>query len=177
MSNLIVAGVIGGSLLAGAIVIIPTVKMAIDMAPFIYANTRASARSGMILDKKKYSELVSSGSFKEMLVLLEDSYYSGLVEHGRDFTTLSKLLDEDLYSTFKWMENIVPKKLIGVIKAINQKFEIADIKSALNSIKRGEAVPELEHIRSETLKLSLQSAKDIQSGNTTTRSRKLSCRI
>lgn len=163
MSGTIIAIAIGASVLAGAVVIIPTVKMAIDLAPYIYATTRCSARSGMLLNKKKYQELLGSSSYNEFLALLEDSYYGNIAEHGKSFSSLSNMVDEDLYKTYRWLENVVPEKLGHILSAMRRRFEVSDIKAAINRIRKGEAAGELEHVQDETLKLALQGTKDLQS--------------
>ena len=66
--SIIVTGVLVGAGVAGIAVIAPAVKQAMDMAPFIYANTRCSARTGALLTPANYNEILSSTSYREMPV-------------------------------------------------------------------------------------------------------------
>ena len=155
----IVAVAIAGSVLAGVIAIGPTIKVGLDMAPYLYANTRCSSRSGLILRKKEYEQLLGASSIQEVYALLEDTYYGKLMEHAGD--ELSNLFYEDLYETYVWLESITPTKLKNIIKAIRMKFEIADLKSAINSCAKGEAPVQLNHIEEESFRIKLESCKDL----------------
>ncbi len=155
----IVAVAIAGSVLAGVIAIAPTIKVGLDMAPYLYANTRCSSRSGLILKKKEYEQILGASSIQEVYALLEDTYYGKLMEHAD--SNLSHLLNEDLYETYVWLESITPTKLKPIMNTIRMKFEIADLKSAINSCAKGETPDKINHIEDESFRIKLESCKDL----------------
>jgi V/A-type H+-transporting ATPase subunit C len=157
--------VIGGATLAGIAVIAPVTKYALDIYPYLYTNTRCSSRLGLLFNKKFYEELIAATSVKEVFAMLEDTYYSDIVEHSKGFFTISDKLEDDLYQTNAWLLNIVSKNIAPIITAMNLKFEINSIKSVLNSVKEGKNIDpkELRFIGDEQLKLKLESVSDYQS--------------
>ncbi len=161
--DILVASVAGFSIVVGVIVVAPTIKMAVDIAPFLYTNTRCAAKSGMIIDKKGYESLIASSSVKELFTLLEDTSYNYIVEHGEDFSTASSLLDKDLFETYDWLTGVMPDKIKPIIEAIKLKFEINQIKEAFNNSKEGKDMPKLKYINNPSLKLKLESANDFNS--------------
>lgn len=161
--DIIIPIVIGASVLAAGVVIVPTVKFAVDLSPFLYANTKCSVRTGLLLKKKFYDELLSTSYVKELYTMLEDSCYAHVVEHVTDFSSLSRGLDKDLYQTYVWLKKSMPKEISPIIAAIKLRFEIDDLKRAINNIKRGKAVGELEYVEDESLKLKLEDLKDLES--------------
>ena len=120
--------VIGAATLAGVVVIAPVTKYALDMYPYLFANTRLSSRLGLLLDKKGYDELLAATSSKEAFGLLEDSYYSSIVEHATDFFSFSDALDKDLYETYVWVHSVTPEPLQGVVSSLLKRFEILQLK-------------------------------------------------
>lgn len=161
--SILVTGVLTGAALAGIIVIAPAVKQAVDLAPFLYANTRCSARTGALLTQNIYSELLASSSVSELYGILEDTAYSTLVEHAKNFADFSKALDKNLHDDLKWLATIVPSELSPILKAINLKFEINEIKSILNGLKTGNIPKELDFVLKDELKFKLQSVTDFAS--------------
>ncbi len=161
--DVVVFGAIAASLLAGTVVIWPTVKMTINLAPHIYANTRCSAKLASMLPKPIVENLSQSSSYEETLSILEDTYYRNIVEKSKDFNKLSSALNEDLYSTYLWLETIVPENLVNIIKTIRLKFEINDIKTLLNNLKNEVKKHSLPHIQNENLKLKLENTTDFAS--------------
>lgn len=161
--SLLVTGVLTGAAVAGIVVIAPAVKQAVKLAPFLYANTRCSARTGALLTQNNYSELYASSSVQEMFGLLEDTAYSSIVEHAKDFKSLSKALDKNYHDDLAWIATIVPSELAPILKSLNIKFEIADIKSVMNGIKEGSIPKELKYVMKDDLKFKLQSVTDFAS--------------
>ncbi len=155
--------VIGAATLAGVVVIAPVTKYALDIYPFLYANTRCSSRLSFLLTKKSYEELLASTSKDEAFALLEDSYYSKIVEHSKDFFSFSESLEDDAYNTYNWLSTIVPPVIAPIINSLNMKFEISEIKKILNALKENKDVEEIKFISDPELKLKLESAKDFQS--------------
>lgn len=161
--DFIIPIVTGASILAAGVVIAPAVKFAVDLSPFLYANTKCSARMGLLLQKKFYDELVSTSYVKELYTMLEDSCYSHVAEHAKDFSSLSRGLNNDLYQTYVWLKKSMPKEISPVIDAIKLKFEIEDLKRVINNLKRGKPVGELGYVDDEGLKLKLEDLKDFDS--------------
>lgn len=167
--SLIVTGVLAGATLAGVVVIAPAVKQALDLAPFLYANTRCSARTAALLSQNFYSDIAAASSKQEAYALLEDTSYADIAEHAKNYSQFSHELYESLYKDYKWIESISPSKIKPIIKAITLKFEIDDIKQILNYLKQKSqalgslSAPSLEHISKEELKYKLQSVEDVQS--------------
>lgn len=161
--SIIVTGVLAGAGIAAIAVIAPAVKQAMDMAPFLYANTRCSARTGKLLTTANYAELLSSNSYKEFYGLLEDTAYNSIVEHNKDFVSFSKAINENMYSDLEWLKRVVPEKVAPVIKALMLRFEINDIKELLNNIRVGAPEKEFHHISNDELRYKLQGAIDFES--------------
>tara|TARA_Y100000310_G_scaffold314606_1_gene364137 strand:+ start:1551 stop:2591 length:1041 start_codon:yes stop_codon:yes gene_type:complete len=155
--------IVGAAALAGFVVIAPVTKYALDIYPYLYANTRCSSRLSLLLNKKSYEELLAANSKTEALAILEDSYYGNIVEHSKEFFSFSDALYEDLYKTFDWLSGIVPPALMPVLKSLNLRFEIFDIKNILNSIKENKTLGDLNFIENEELKLKLEAVKDFSS--------------
>ena len=161
--NITIPFVVGAATLAGIAVIAPVTKYALDIYPYLYANTRCSSRLSMLLTKKSYEELLATTSKEETFAQLEDSYYRPMVEHAKEFFSFSGLIYKDLNETYTWLTDIVPPVISPVIKALNLKFEIFEIKHILNNIKENKTVDELKYIINEDLKLKLENVKDFQS--------------
>lgn len=176
--SVLLYGVLAGATLAGIVVIAPAVKQATDLAPFLYANTRCSARTGSLLTQNTYSEMLASSSVQELYGILEDTAYSNIVEHSKNFVSFSKSLDKQMCADYDWLKGIVPKELIKIIKTLQLKYEIADIKSAVNRIKKGTVVSSvssnsssekentefaLNFIADDDLRYKVQSATDFNS--------------
>lgn len=155
--------VIGASTVAGAFVIYPATIFALDISPYLYANTRCSARSGLILNKQNYDSLMSAASQKEVLAELEDSYYKYIIEHAATFSGFSQMLEKDLYDNYLWLHKIVPDKVKPMLNALKMKFEINEIKTIINKIKEGKEPGEPHFIQDDVLKLKLESVKDFSS--------------
>ncbi|MFH1849382.1 MAG: V-type ATPase subunit [archaeon] len=155
--------IVGAAGLAGVAVIAPATKYALDIYPHLYANTRCASRSGSLLSKKVFEELLAATSTEELFALLEDTYYGGIVEHSREFFGFSAALERDFYRTYRWLATIVPEKLVPVIKAVKMRFEVADIKRALNDLKSGRDIRELEFVENYDLRLKIEGSKDFQS--------------
>lgn len=161
--DLLVPLVVGSSIAAGAFVIYPATMYALDMSPYIYANTRCSARSGLILNKQQYDSFIAASSQKEVLAMLEDSYYSYIIEHASAFRSFSQMLDKDLYNTYQWLYKIVPDKIKPLLKSMKLKFEINELKAILNKVIKNQGPGELHFIEDEMLKLKLEGVKDFTS--------------
>jgi vacuolar-type H+-ATPase subunit C/Vma6 len=158
----IIGVVVGGSIIAGIVAISPAVKIGLDMAPYLYANTRCSARSGLILKKKDYDQLISSISLNELYDNLEDSYYSNIIERVKSGKELSLELENDLYNNYKWLHSIMPKSLKPVIEALSLKFEIADLKNVMNACLINN-VSKTKYIEDESFRIRLESCTDLDS--------------
>lgn len=161
--DILIGAVILFALLVSAVVIAPTVKMAMDIAPFLYTNTRCSARSGTILTRKEYDGLLACTYEKEIYAALEDTAYRHVVEHANRFGTASEELDKELYQTYDWLETIMPEKIRPILAAMKRKFEIADIKAAYTRLREGEAPGELNHVQDPNLRLKLEATADTSS--------------
>lgn len=158
----VVGIIVGGAVVAGIVAIAPTVKMGLDMAPYLYANTRCSARAGLILKKKDYDQLISSPTIEEAYANLEDTYYSKIIENVKSGKELSLELEKDLHKTYLWLSEIVPKDIKPVMDAINLKFEIADLKNVMNSCLLGKN-PKTSYIEEESFRVRLESCNDLDS--------------
>lgn len=158
----IIGAVIAGSIIAGIVAIAPAVKIGLDMAPYLYANTRCSARAGLILKKKDYDQLISSNSLNELYSNLEDSYYSKLIENVKSGKEISKELEMDLFENYNWLISIAPNNLKPLFEAFVLKFEIADLKSAMNSCVKGEN-PKVQFIQDESFRIRIESSNDLDS--------------
>lgn len=156
----VVGVAIVGAVVAGIVAIAPSIKMALDLAPYLYANTRCSARSGLILKKKDYEQLLGATSMKELFSLLEDTYYGTML--NVDMSEVSKKLEEDLFNTYEWMIEFVPKRIRPVIEAMKLRFVINDVKSAINACSKGKNPENLEHL-DEDLKIKIESCNDMDS--------------
>jgi vacuolar-type H+-ATPase subunit C/Vma6 len=152
--------VIGLVSIGGFLIIAPSVKLALDLAPYIYSNTRCSARTGLIINKTKYDELLSASYGKESFAILEDTAYNYVVEHSKDFDTFSKELEKHISETYSWLQGVVPPQIESIIKALRKRFEIDDIKRAINNLKAGKPMGELNGIIDEELKLKLEGSAD-----------------
>lgn len=161
--DIIAVAAVAAASLAGIVLTVPTAKYAFDIAPYLYANTRSAARSSTLLQKKDYDEIMSANSVDEAYAMLEDTPYSYIVEHSRSFPEFSKMLNDDLYKTYIWLERIVPNKLKPVIKALKIKFEVQDMKNLVNALRNGSSIPEMRFIQDIELKNKLESVKDYQS--------------
>lgn len=161
--DILVGAVAGFGIVVGGIVVAPTVKMAVDVAPFLYTNTRCAAKSGMILQKKDYDSLVSAVSLREVFTLIEDTSYASVVEHGADFSKISTLLDKDLFETYNWLSGVMPDKIKPIFSAMMLKFEINQMKEVLNNIEEGKEQGELNYVIDPSLKLKLEGANDMNS--------------
>ena len=158
----IIGIVVGGSIIVGIVAVAPTVKIGLDMAPYLYANTRCSARAGLILKKKDYDQLISSNSIIELQSNLEDTYYNKVIENIRSGTEASLELEKDLHETYDWLSNIVPKSIKPVIEAIALKFEIANLKDVMNDCLLGKT-PTTKYIQDESFRVRLESCNDLDS--------------
>lgn len=154
----IVSVAIIGSVLAGVIAIAPSVKMGLSMAPYLYANTRCASRTGLILKKKDYEQLINASSIEEFYALLEDTYYGRIIERE---SHISKLLDEDLFENYTWLTDIVPTKIKPIVDAIKLKFTVQDLKYAMNECDNNRTPKNLRHIDDESLRIRIESSKDI----------------
>ena len=161
--EMLVPLVVGSSIAAGALVIYPATMYALDMSPYIYANTRCSARSGLILNKQQYDSLIAASSQKEFLAQLEDTYYCYIIEHATSFSNFSQMLDKDLFNTYQWLFKVVPDKIKPILKSMKLKFEINELKKALNRVMDNQEPGELAFIEDEMIKLKLEGIKDFPS--------------
>ncbi len=134
-------------------------KYTMEFVPYIYSNTRASARYATLLKGKTYDELISAASFEEAIAILEDSSYSKIVEES-NIVSIADALDMELYKEYEWIFRISPPKTKEIMSAIKDIFVIKDIKRALNSFSKGE-MPRLRFIKGE-LKNSIESSPDMQ---------------
>ncbi|MGM5485060.1 MAG: V-type ATPase subunit [Nanobdellota archaeon] len=159
----VIALAIGGSVIVGVVAIAPTVKMAVDMAPFLYANTRCSSRAGLMLKKKGYEQLVGSASMRELYSILEETYYASMVDNVKSVGEFSSKLEEDLHENYEWMISFLPKKVAPIVEAMKLRFTINDLKSALNSCISGNSPQGLKYIEDEDLKIRLESCNDVES--------------
>lgn len=153
--------VIGIAAAGSFIVMIPCIKLALELAPYIYSSTRVSARSGLILNN--YDELIATNYPKEIYAILEDTAYNYVVEHSNGFDSFSKQLEKDLFKTYCWLEKIVPKDIAPLIKALKMKFEISEIKEVINDLKSKKKVDELYCISDEDLKMEIEETNDFNS--------------
>ncbi len=161
--ELLVPIVVGSSILAGAFVIYPATMFALDMSPYLYSNTRCSARSGLIINKPKYDSFVAATTQKEVMALLEDSYYHYIAEHASSFKHFSGMLEKDLFDTYQWLYRIMPDKLKPILKALKLKFEINDIKNILNNVVKNKEPGEPSFIEDKVIRLKLEGVKDFTS--------------
>lgn len=161
--DIIIIAVIGFVIVIAGVVIAPTVKLAMDVAPHLYTNTRCSARAGLILGRKEYETMTGSTSMKEVFATLEETSYSAVAEHSHSIAEASLLLEQELHDTYAWLVTVVPEKLQPVVEAMLGRFEVAQLKEALNRLQRGEGVGELPYVRDEQLRLKLESATDYTS--------------
>ncbi|MFH2028008.1 MAG: V-type ATPase subunit [Nanoarchaeota archaeon] len=155
--------VIGATLIGSVIVLAPVTKYALDMYPFLYANTRCSSRSGLLLSKKVYEELLAATSKEESFALLEDSAYNAIVEHSKEFFLFSKAIQDDLYKTYLWLSSIMPQQLTPIINSLKLKFEINEIKKVLADLKENNPINEIKYVHNHEFKLRLEGVKDEQS--------------
>lgn len=158
--DIIVAAVVIFAIIVGVAVIAPTVKMALDLAPYLYANTRCAARTGLLLDRRKYDGLLAAGYEKELYGLLEDTGYSVVVEKGQSFDIVSPLLEQELHDTYTWLARISPEKLQPIIRAMLQRFEVAQLKETFSRVSNGLPIGGLHHIQDPSFKLKLEGATD-----------------
>ncbi len=158
--DLLVPSVVGIATIGGLVVIAPTVKFALDLAPFLYTNTRCSARNGLLLSKKEYDDLISAGSRKEAFALLEETPYSKIVEHAKYSEDLGESLSGDMKETYQWLEKIVPQDMVPLIRALSLKFEVREVKNVINSINLGNLDYSPKDIRDPELRIKLEEARD-----------------
>ena len=116
----------------------------------------------MLFQKKHYEEMISAGSFRETLAILENTGYSSAAEHGLDFEKFSKALDKHMDNTYSWFTRIVPDDLLNVVKAMQMKYEINEIKRIYNALKNGQDFGEV-HVKNYELRTRLEGVKDMQS--------------
>lgn len=163
--DIIIGAVIVFVLIISAVVIAPTVKIAMDIAPYLYTNTRCSARAGLILDRKAYESLAGATSTKEIFSFLEETSYAHIVEQTQEYPETSRLLDKDLHDAYAWLATVVPDKIVPIVEAMLMRFEVDQIKELLNRLHRGEAAGDLPFVRDEQLRIKLESANDLTSFN------------
>lgn len=156
----LIAYVIGLSVTGSLAVVIPTVKYAMNLAPYLYANTRCSARSGFLLSSKHYADLLDANSIKEVLAQLDSTTYAELVEKNKDAISFSTALDNDLAETYVWLEDIAPKKVKSVIEAMRVKFEISELKRILNDIIIGRPVGDVNMFEDYDVRAKLQEVQN-----------------
>ncbi len=161
--DIIIGAIILFALLVSAVVVAPTVKMALDVAPYLYTNTRCAAKSALILTKKEYEALLATSSLKETFGLLETTGYRHVAEHGNAFGTQSGLLEEDLYGLYAWLEEAVPGEVRPIIAAIRARFEVNDLKEAASRLEERLPVEEFRHIANPNLRLKLNAVTDLTS--------------
>ncbi len=159
--DIIIGAVIGFTLLVALVVITPTVKIAMDIAPFLYTNTRCSARSGAILDRKRYDSMLATTYTKELYAELEETPYAHVAERANRFGNASFLLDKDLFETYSWLESVMPEKIRPILTAMKGKFEIQELKDAMNAVADGHNVGELHAVRDATLQMKIEEAVDM----------------
>ncbi|MFH1590590.1 MAG: V-type ATPase subunit [archaeon] len=155
--------VIGVTTLGAAVAIAPSIKVSLDLAPYMYTNTRCSAKLGLILKPKTYNEIIAASTEREQMAILEDTYYGPIMEKADSPERISELMEKDLYDTYLWLKDVVPKNMRALIGVLVKRFEIADIKRILNAIRKGEDTPEPRYVGSEELRTMLLSVKDEQS--------------
>ncbi|MDD9953476.1 MAG: V-type ATPase subunit [Candidatus Woesearchaeota archaeon] len=161
--DIIIGAVIGFVLVVSAVVVGPTVKMAVGVAPYLYTNTRCSAKSGLLLKRKTYDSLLASTYVKEVYAELEETSYSHVVEHANEFGGASVLLDKDLYETYTWLEDVMPEKIRPIITAMKMKFEVQQLKEAMNALADNERPGEMQYISNPNTRLKCEEASDINS--------------
>ncbi len=158
--DIIIAAVIGFVLIIAAVVIAPTIKLAIDIAPYLYTNTRCSARAALILTRKDYEALLNCSSQKELYAYLEETGYALIAEHSATTEQASALIEQELHDTYEWLLTVVPEKLQPIITAFLTRFEVAQLKEALNALVHGETIGELPWLRDEQARLRLEGVTD-----------------
>ncbi|MFC1800840.1 V-type ATPase subunit [Nanoarchaeota archaeon] len=157
--DLVVPAVVGIGTLGALAVIVPTIGQALKMQPYLYANTRCSARSGFLLKDNNYAEMMQVTYPKELFALMEGTLYKDIFERHDNFQDISRQLEKNMFETFKWLEEIAPKKMTKLIHLINKRFEIKEIKKILNYFKSDEEISELDFIDDSFLKLKLQEVR------------------
>ena len=162
MIDVTVPLVVGGATLASLVVIAPITKYALDMYPYLYANTRCASRAGLLLTKKHYDDLLSVNSIEEVYSGLEESSYAGIVEHHKDFFSFSRALETDYAESLSWMLEISPQAVKQVILALQKRGEINTLKEIMGRIKDTQEMPSLAGIKSDALRVKLEGVKDMQ---------------
>jgi len=160
--DIIAPAVIGLATVGALAVIVPTIGQSMKMQPYLYANTRCSARSGFLLKEKDYSEMCQVSYAKELFGVMEGTQYKEIYERFGNFEEISEALEKDLFSTFEWVEEISPKKLQKLVGLINKRFEIKEIKKILNHLKNNEDLSEIDFVSDQFLKLKLQEVRSFQ---------------
>ncbi|MCK4589743.1 MAG: V-type ATPase subunit [Nanoarchaeota archaeon] len=159
----IIAPIVVGLASLGALaVIIPTIGQSMKMQPYLYANTRTSARSGFMLKEKDYQEMAQVSYPKELFGVMENTQYKDIYARHNEFKDLSKALEKNLFETFEWVEEISPKKLQKLVNLINRKFEIKEVKKILNHLKNQEDLTEIDFVSDSFLKIKLQEVRSFQ---------------
>ncbi|MDA1196345.1 MAG: V-type ATPase subunit [Nanoarchaeota archaeon] len=162
MIDVTVPLVVGGAAVAGLVVIAPITKYALDMYPYLYANTRCASRAGLLLTKKHYDDLLGAGSIEEVYGGLEDSSYASIVEHHKDFFSFSRGLEQDYVETLSWIQEISPNTVKGVVSALQKRSEINTLKEIMGNLKNKKELPSLVGIADATLRVRIEGIKDMQ---------------
>lgn len=160
--DIIAPAIVGMATLGALAVIIPTIGQSMKMQPYLYANTRCSARSGFLLKEKDYQDMAQVSYAKELFGVMENTQYKDIFERFNQFPQISEALEKNLFNTFEWIEEISPNKLQPLISLINKKFEIKEIKKILNHLKNHEDLSEIYFVSDSFLKIRLQEVRSFQ---------------
>ena len=108
-----------------------------EIDPFAYVNARVRSMESRLLKDHKINELIESAGTTELIGFLEDTdygpYLSEVMGQSEDPVIVEKALDIHLAHVYQTLANISPDGARKILKLLEKKFDVKNIKTLLRA--------------------------------------------
>lgn len=119
------------------VIIIFLIRYLIETAPFAYVNARVRSMESRLLNEHKLNELIEATGITDLIGFLEDTdygpYLSEVMNQSSDSVIVEKALNIHLAHIYKTLSNIVPDSAKKILKLLEKKFDVKNIKTLLRA--------------------------------------------
>jgi V/A-type H+-transporting ATPase subunit C len=119
------------------VIMIFLIRYLAETAPFAYVNARVRSMESRLLKDHKMNELIEAAGANELIGFLEDTdygpYLSEVLGQSEDPTVAEKALDTHLAHVYKTLANISPDSARKILKLLEKKFDVKNIKTLLRA--------------------------------------------
>lgn len=119
------------------VIMIFLIRYLAETAPFAYVNARVRSMESRLLKDHKMNELIEASGATELIGFLEDTdygpYLSEVLGQSEDPVIVEKALDIHLAHVYKTLANISPDAARKILKLLEKKFDVKNIKTLLRA--------------------------------------------